>query len=315
MRTCLLLAVAAARLFAQLPAVGQEKERTADSVVATVEGKNLTLGDIRKMLEADPRLAQFMQKDVQTAISQVFVLKYLAAEGEKQKLADQSPLKEQIEQARALAIGGAMLNRERDYYPVSSEQIDAYFERNRSNYEQARVKAIFIGYKPAVAQVGTSADALADAAKRAVDAQHAPNGRTEAEAKALAESVVKQIRGGADFVKMVQQYSDDEASKAQAGEFDWVKPNSAYPEEFRKAVFALKVNEVSDPVRQPTGFYIVRVEEKKVPPVSEVREPIVQQLRQDHLNEFMINLQNRYRPAIQDPEFFARPGAILSGSK
>ena len=49
--------------------------------------------------------------------------------------------------------------------------------------------------------------------------------------------------------------------------------------------------------------------------IEEVREPIVQQIRQDHLNEFMMNLQNRFRPEIKDPEFFARPSAILNGTQ
>ena len=314
MRFVLLQAALAVSLLAQAPP-SAGPERTNDTVLGTVEGQPVTLGDVRKMLDADPRLMQFLQQNAQNAIAQVFMLKRLAADGEKLKLAEQSPLKEQLEQVRASAVASAMVNRERDGYPVSSEQIDAYFLRNRSNYEQAHIKAIFIAYKPAVAAKGTTPEDVAEAAKRALQAANSPKDRTEAAARMLAETVVKQIRAGADFAKMVEQYSDDDASKAQGGEFDWVKPNSAYPEDFRRAVFALKVGEISDPVKQPTGFYIVRVEEKKVPPIGEVREPIVQQLRQDHLNEYMINLTNRFRPVIQDAEFFARPGAILSGAK
>src|SRR5438477_4018773 len=103
MRICLLLAASAA-LFAQLPAT---QERTPDSVVATVEGKNVTLGDVHKMIDADPRLQQFIQQNPQAAsqaIGQVFMLKYLAAQGELLHLGDQSPLKEQLEQARAIAL-------------------------------------------------------------------------------------------------------------------------------------------------------------------------------------------------------------------
>jgi peptidyl-prolyl cis-trans isomerase C len=317
MRILLVSAALVASLYAQTPLAppSQAKERTDDTVVATVEGKPVTLGEVRKMVQADPRLMQFMQQNAQSAIAQVFMLKYLAAEGDKLKLAEQSPLKEQLEQARAAAVASAMVNRERDGYAVTSEQIEAYFQRNRANYEEAHIKAVFIAYKPSTAVKGTTPEDVAEAARRSLQAAHSPKDRTEAEAKALAESVVKQIREGADFAKMVQQYSDDEASKSQGGEFDWVKPNSAFPEEIRKAVFSLKVGEVSDPVKQPTGFYILRLEEKRVPPISQVTSQIVQQLRQDHLNEFMTNLTNRFRPAIQDPEFFARPAAILGEAK
>src|SRR5947207_5594881 len=162
MRICLFLAATAA-LFAQLPPT---QERTADTVVATVEGKNVTLGDVRKMIDADPRLLQFIQQKPEAAtqaIGQVFMLKYLAAQGEQLHLADQSPLKEQLEQARNIALFQAMTNRERDGYSVSSEQIDAYFARNRAAYEQARIKVIFVGFKPATAQAGTSAESVAEA--------------------------------------------------------------------------------------------------------------------------------------------------------
>ena len=87
--------------------------------------------------------------------------------------------------------------------------------------------------------------------------------------------IVTQLRGGADFAKLAEQYSEDAASKAAGGDFGVIKASSDYPAELKSAVFALKPGEISEPIRQPTAFYIVRLEEKGPQPVDEIREPIV----------------------------------------
>ena len=78
-----------------------------------------------------------------------------------------------------------------------------------------------------------------------------------------------QLRGGADFAKLAEQYSEDPASKAAGGDFGVIKASSEYPAELKSAVFALKPGEVGA-LRQPTAYYIIRVEEKGPQPVNEV---------------------------------------------
>src|SRR5262245_36572352 len=95
MRSILLFAAFAAPLLAQAPA--GTGALPLDKVIATVDGKPVTVGDVVKMVGADPRFTQYLLKDPQGAISEAMLLRELAAEGEKQKIADQSPLKEQIE--------------------------------------------------------------------------------------------------------------------------------------------------------------------------------------------------------------------------
>jgi hypothetical protein len=314
MRTCLLLAALASAAFAQFPGAAPFDPKT---VVATIEGKDITLAEVRQMVDTDPRLMQFLQQDPQLALAQVFTFRHLAAEGEKLKLGEESPLKEQIETLRAGVIANALVNRERDTFPVSAADIDAYFERNRARYEQARIKAIYLAFRPtpAAPAAGTSAEALAEAARRAVEAANSTSGRTEPQAEALAAEIVKQLRGGADFTKLVEQYSDDATSKAAGGDFGIIKPDSSYPESVRKSVLGLKPGEVSDPVKSGNAIYIMRLEEKVMPPVADVRTEIIQSIRQDHLNDFMNQLNGRFKPTVKNTDFFARPGAVLGAMK
>jgi parvulin-like peptidyl-prolyl isomerase len=202
------------------------------------------------------------------------------------------------------------LNSQRDGYPVSAEQITAYFERNRARYESATVKAVLIRFKPGAA-AGTGKSDLEDAAKSLI--QNAGVERSEEEARKLAEDIVKKARGGEDFATLATRYSEDEETKAAGGDFGEITPNSSYPESIRKAVFALSPGGVSDPVRIATGFYILRLEKKNPRPIDEVRAEIIQAVRQEHLSEVMNTLNSRFTPVVKNNDFFARPGNYIGG--
>src|ERR1700722_16477227 len=133
MKICALLAASAALLCAQVI--------PPETVVAKVDGKDVTAGDLRSLLEtAPPQLVQAFRSNPQLAIQDVYVLKFLAAEGEKQKLGEQSPWKEQLEQARMNTMANAMVNQARDGYMVSPEETEVYYKANLSKYQQAKIK-------------------------------------------------------------------------------------------------------------------------------------------------------------------------------
>jgi hypothetical protein len=244
------------------------------------------------------------QVNPQAALMNWYVMLHLGHEGERQKLDQVSPLKEQLETIRMNYLATSALNQELNGYPVSEEMIETYFTVHRAQYEQAKIKAIYISFKPgAITTTGTSEEDLRRAAQQALAG--ATTERTEAQAAGLAAEVVRQLRTGADFDKLVAAYSDDPVSKAKGGDFGIVKPGSPYPEDFRKAVMLLDRGALSDPIRQPTGFYIVRIEEKGFPAVKDMRVEISEMIRQQHLTEWMQGLNARFNPVIKDPSFFA----------
>ena len=84
-----------------------------------------------------------------------------------------------------------------------------------------------------------------------------------------------------------------------------VKPGGPYPDDFRRAVMLLDKGALSDPIRQPTGFYIVRIEEKGIPAVTDVRAEISETIRQQYVIDWAQGLNARFNPVIKDPSFFA----------
>jgi len=284
-------------LYAQAPAADPQK------VVATIAGKDITVADVQKMtaMFSAQDLQQY-QQNPQFILSQFFLFLHLAEEGDKLKLLEKTPYKEQYEGLKLQLERNARINEENNTFPVSPEMIDKYYQEHSAQYEQAKIKVIYIAYAGQETPKGTDPASVAAAARAAVAVGLSK--RSEADARALAADIVKQLRGGADFVKLVAQYSEDAASKAAGGDFGLVKAVGEYPAELKTAVFALKPGEISEPIRQPTAYYIVRLEEKGSQPVDEVREKIIQTIRNDHMNQWMKDMNASYQAVIKDPEFF-----------
>jgi len=282
--------------------------------IAVVDGHSITLNDIRQMVDsAPPQIMQTFKQNPQMAIQTYYLIKYLSAEGDKAKLAEQSPLKEQVEMLRANAVALAMVNHERDGYAVTQDMIQSFYQQNKSRYEQAKVKIIYIAFKAGMAD-HTPCKTIQECAQEAVEGAHPKNGRSEGDAKKLGEDILKQLNAGAKFEDMVAKYSDDEESKKSGGDLGKaVTSTSAYSDEVKKAIFALKVGEVSNPFRQPDGFLLIRLEDKTSQNMEAVMEPIIQEIRSNHLNDYMNSLNKRFQPAIKNTDFFLKPDDFLNG--
>ena len=299
----LLTATLAVPLWAQAPAIDPTK------VVATIAGKDITVADVEKMLSAfNPQDLQMFQANPQLALSQYFLFIHLADEGDKARLLEKSPYKEQFELLKIQLLRQARLNEENNSFPVTPEMLESYYRQHSAQYEQAKIKAIQISFAGQVVSAGTGIDAIKAAAQGALAAAQAK--RSEPEAKALADDIVKQLRGGADFAKMVEKYSEDPVSKAAGGDFGVIKITSEYPAELKSAVFALKPGEVSAPIRQPTAYYVIRLEDKGLQSIDEVREPIVQILRNEHMNQWMKDIGTEYQAVIKDADLLKAVGTL-----
>ena len=274
-------------------------------VVLKIDGKDLTAGEIRAALANMPAdFNKFYQQNPKSAIEQLYVIRYLAQTAETAKLDQQSPVKEQLEVVRANALASAMLTYEHNHYPVSEDMVKDYYQRNQAKFQQLKIKGIFVAFKPVVPPASASAE---DRARAISEAAVGRTARSEAEARALAEDLVKQLRAGADFGKLAAQYSDDPASKSAGGDLGVVNATSKQPPELKRAAVALQPGEVTDPVRQVAGFYVIRAEDKTTQSMAELYEPIVQELRQTHVNEWFAAIRTRFTAEIENPLFFARP--------
>ena len=310
----LILALAFTPLFAQTPPVQTVPD---DAVVATVDGKDVTAGEIRQNLAFMPNeFIQLFQQNPTYAVKQMFMLRYLADEAEKAKLGEQSPLKEQLAFLRANTLASAMVSHEHNFYQVSNQELKQFYDKNQARYQQAKIKVIYIAFKPSAPLTGPvpTGKSLEDVARAISEGGSSKTQRTEAEARKLAEDLVRQIRSGADFAKLVAEYSEDPTSKAAWGDFGVVNINSSYSEDVKKAVLALKVGEVTDPLPQSNAFYIIRVEEKTIQPLAELTVSISEEIRGAHLNQWLGDVAKRFEPTVKSVPFFTQPKLAVPGA-
>ena len=91
-----------------------------------------------------------------------------------------------------------------------------------------------------------------------------PDGATTEEiesARSRVERVLGEIRGGADFANMAVTHSDGQQA-LEGGNLGW-RQASDLPTILADAVLGLEVGEVSEPVRSPSGFHLVKLVEKR----------------------------------------------------
>lgn len=88
-------------------------------------------------------------------------------------------------------------------------------------------------------------------------------GKSEADTKALADSLMGALKNGADFAELAKKYSADQAAQ-NGGELGWFTEVTALRgvnEDFKNAIFAAPLNEVSV-VKSLYGTHLVKVTAK-----------------------------------------------------
>jgi peptidyl-prolyl cis-trans isomerase SurA len=74
----------------------------------------------------------------------------------------------------------------------------------------------------------------------------------------------------ATFEDMARLYSND-LSASKGGDLGWVYPGDTVPE-FERAMDALPVGQVSEPIKSPFGYHLILVKERKMDDVSQERQ-------------------------------------------
>jgi peptidyl-prolyl cis-trans isomerase SurA len=86
-----------------------------------------------------------------------------------------------------------------------------------------------------------------------------PSPAAKARTKAEADSIVLELRRGADFAVAARRFSQDPGSKEQGGSLNWFRRGVMVPE-FERVAFTLRPGMISDPVESPFGYHIIQVE-------------------------------------------------------
>jgi parvulin-like peptidyl-prolyl isomerase len=137
---------------------------------------------------------------------------------------------------------------------------------------------------------------------------------------AQAETRAKEISGklkNADFAAVASQYSDD-PYKASGGDRGMFVRRDYLDKALADAVFSLKPGQVSEPIKLPTGYVIVKVEQKRSALPADFNDPKKMKAYKDSYvaqqqfmvqSKFFSDMQKDAKIVIYDPELRAYTAA------
>jgi len=240
--TKLRMLTAAAALVLALPAAAQD----ASTVVATVDGTDITLGHMIAMRERLPE--QYQSLDDQTLFDGI--LEQLEQQTALSTEADGlSPEGELVMENERRALLAAEVVEARAAEAVTEEDVQAAYEEAYGNAEPATE----------------------------YNASHILV-ETEEEARSL----IAELEDGADFAELAKANSTG-PSGPSGGDLGWFLPD-AMVAEFADAVQEMEPGAISEPVQTQFGWHVIKLNDTREttpPPLDEVRGEIEGQLQLD----------------------------------
>lgn len=241
-----------------MPLQAQE-EPSPNTVVATVNGTDITLGHVIVAYTTLP--AQYQQLGADVLLPGII-----------DQLVRQTALAQSFDGEPGLAARLSLENEERSLF--AGEAVEKVMQSAASD---AEVRAV---YDELYAD-GTAGEEF--------NASH-----ILVESEAEAKAIIAELDSGADFADLAKEKSTG-PSGPSGGELGWFGPGRMVPD-FEAAVIALDVGQVSAPVETQFGWHVIKLNETRVqdaPALEDVRADIELELRQEavqaHIEELVAN--------------------------
>ena len=122
---------------------------------------------------------------------------------------------------------------------------------------------------------------------------------------AKAQDIRKQLLAGGDFAAIAKAESDDTASGADGGSLGPAPDAGSIVPPLDQAVFSLPVGQISEPVKTPFGYHIIKVEERGAKPFEQAHADIEKKMKPLLVREAMDKV-GRILPVTLDDSYFAK---------
>lgn len=262
-----------------------------DNVLARNKWTDLTRDDYEAALARIPENVRAdiptSAKRVQTILNNLLINKTLAAQA---RARDKAPDNPDYEATRALAA--AELER------VEAEAAAAFDAQKAAFEAQARENYALDRERYRVPEQVRFSDIAVTIKDRGDDAAHS---------RALAARA--RLVAGEDFATVAREYSDDPVGREKGGALPFVSQKQLSPE-LAAGVFAKRVGEISQPIKGPSAYHIVRIDERRpsyVVPFEELRDAMIQELRQQYIAK---RREERLKSIYADPDLEVNQPAV-----
>lgn len=234
---------------------------------ARVNGKAITDNQMKAALGGlNEGQRQGVLKDENTRrqiVNSLVEQELVGQEAERQKLDEDSSVREGLEAVRKQYLGTVYLEKKLKEQ-LTDKAARKYYDANKDRYSTDVVRAHHV--------------LLA----------------TEEEAKAVLAEVQKD---GVDFQQVAEKKSKDPSAKTNRGDLGFFGRDRMVPE-FTSAAFAAKAGEIVGPVKTSYGYHIIKVVEKKLGKALPW-EDVEMRVKNDYRNQLVKNLVGDLRKSAK----------------
>jgi peptidyl-prolyl cis-trans isomerase C len=262
-----------------------------DMVVMTIGDRKFTVADFNRLMEIFPAQQRTYysgpgRRKFAEDFSQLIIL---ADEAKRQKLMDDPIIRERISLLTDQSLAQSMIQKVQDNIKIPDADVQKYFSDHIKDYDEVKASHILIRVKDSPAALPPGKKDL-----------------TDEEARAKANEIYKAVsQPGADFAAIAKAESYDQGSGARGGDLGNFKRGQMIPP-FEAAVFSMKPGEISEPIKTPFGYHIIRLENRKSQTVEQARGDIENILRRERVEKEMDSIKKSVKVDLND-QFFPVP--------
>jgi len=246
----------------------RNKPKFVGEVVAVVENENIYMAEVKDYAASIPQLAEVPFEMVYPKLlERIINFRVLKAAASKAGTAQLPAVQKAIQLAEDEIVAQAYLDQQiKDR--ITDERLQEFYQEEVKNFkpvEEMRAHHILL--------------------------------RSEKEAR----DILVQLKAGADFGMLANKYSQDKSEPdGDLGYFSEVM----MPPEFGRAAFALKVGQISEPVKTAFGWHIIQVDERRLsspPPFEDVKEDLRQVLMEQEAEKVLSDERKKWDVRVRKP--------------
>ena len=181
---------------------------------------------------------------------------------------------------------------------ISDEEVKKYYEDNKSKFhrpEAYRTQHILAAYFPpealrnqTIEELKKNKEYFARIAEQKID------------------KVIEELKNGADFEELAKTQSDDESSRKNGGDLEFIY-KGIFDSSFDEAASKLKLGEISGKIRTRFGFHVIKLIEKKpaeIAPFEEMKSGIQKYLFLENAKKHIANYIEKLKQNAKIETFF-----------
>jgi parvulin-like peptidyl-prolyl isomerase len=269
---------------------------TDDSkVVISFGEEKITAGEVSRMLESmPPQFRPYYSGPGRRQLADFIINNRLQAEeAERRGVEKREDVQVKIRIARESILAAAAREELEREIVLTDGALQKYLDEHVSQYEEARARRIVIRSKSSLPfDPAKPADAFP----------------SDEEARIKADGIHKKLVEGADFEELAAKFSNDPMTSGRGGEMGFIRrgdQKQLVVPPLENEIFSIKIGSISDVMKTALGYEIIKVEERRVPKLGDIREEIETAYRKEKGEDWLKEKRGHYTIQIDEAFFKA----------